>query len=136
MVLAIVFFFGALANAYFLFRPTKYTPRYFDPRSVGDWCVFVFNALFIIYFYFILKRVPNIFARIYWLALLAVFAFGFLEKYFIRFSAMASQLFSTIGCAVICALSVMFLYLHRTYRFNLFAGLTFRLKKNLRQEKQ
>ncbi len=134
VVLTVVFFFGTLANAYFIFHPVKYNPHKFNSASVWDWCVFIFNSFFILYFYLILKNVPNIFARIYWLALLAIFVSGFLEKYFIRFSSSASQLFSTLGCAAICVISIMFLYLHYKYRFNLFAGLSYRLKKTMRQK--
>jgi hypothetical protein len=129
IVLTAVFLFGTMANTYFLFRPSRYTPPCFNPHSVWDWCFFMFNALFIFYFYVILNNMPNIYARIYWLALLAIYISGFVEKYFIRFSSSASQLFSAVGCAVICGISIMFLYLHRKYRFNLFSGLTYRLKK-------
>lgn len=127
-VMAVVFCFGTLANAWLLFRPVPQAPDFFNFRSAGDWAVLLVNALFMVIFYFILKRAASIYARIYWLALLAVFASGFLEKYVIRFSGPAGQLFSTVACAVICLLSLMFLRLHRDYRFNLFAGLTYRLK--------
>lgn len=131
VVLTVVFFFGTLANTYFIFKPLKYSPPGFNPGSVRDWGVFVLNFLFILYFYVILKNVPNIYARIYWLALLAIFTSGFLEKYFIRFSSTASQLFSAVGSAVICLISLMFLNLHKKYRFNLFAGLSYRFKKTI-----
>jgi hypothetical protein len=130
-VLTVVFFLGAAANTYLVFKPSRYTPAGFDPASVSHWFVFIFNVLFILGFYAILKNVPNTFARIYWFALLALFASGFIEKYFIRFSAAASQLFSALGCTAICLISIMFLYLHRKYRFDLFAGFTLHFKKKL-----
>ncbi len=130
-VLTVVFFLGALANIYFICKPSKYNTPDFNPASGWDWCVFAFNFVFIVYFLLILKNLPNIYARTFWLALLAIFTSGFAEKYFIRFSSNASQLFSALGCCSICVISILFLYLHRKYGFNLFAGLSFRLIKTI-----
>ena len=134
-VLTAVFFFGTFANIYFICKPAKYNPTDFNPVSEWDWCVFVFNFLFIAYFFLILKNLPNIYARIYWLALLAIFTSGFAEKYFIRFSSNASQLFSALGCCSICLISILFLYLQRKYGFSLFDGLSYRIIKTIRTKK-
>ena len=126
---ATVFLLGAGANFYFVCKPSSHVSPEFNPTLVWDWAVLIVNTAFILYFYLILKNARSPYARTYWLTLLGIFAAGYAEKYFLRLSSDAEQLFSAICCCLICAVSILFLQLYQKRRFSLFDGLTYRLNK-------
>jgi hypothetical protein len=114
---------GTILNVYFIFNPTNYQPDSFNPSSFWDWQFIITSVIIkvfgLVVLYLFFRKSPNNYGKYMSLIFLTYLAYGGLKDIL----NCSSNLLSAIECGLLFLTMLVFLYLYRKYKFDLFDGL-------------
>ncbi len=123
IILVLGFLIGTISNIYFIFYPSNYAHLGLNPHSLWNWINILLIAFITAYLFFIAQKVKDKYAKKLWLFLSASFTFGILKEFLIRGTTELSQIIAASESLILFLVLLMFLFLYRKHKFDLFAGL-------------